>query len=268
VGRASDARSDVYSLGCLLYAMLTGGPPFSGDVSAAVLHQQVNADPPAPSRLRHEVPAGLDVLVLAMLAKAPEARPATAERVRDRLLALSAAGVGPTAAVPRVEASGRARPGAAAGAAATRPTRPGRAPPAVAAALADHRRRSIVMGLATALIALAALALLSGGGSSATRAANHTRARVSTHHAATHQAATQPAASTPPAHTSPKTPPKPAGPSDGRATPPGHGGEPPGQVKKHGGGGDSGGPGHGHGGPGGGPGGGDGGGQGNGNGGD
>ena len=85
LGQPVDARSDVYSLGCVLYEMLTGEPPFVADVSAAVLHQHVRVEP-KPARERNPaIPTALNDLVMQMLAKSPDDRPQTATEVRDRL---------------------------------------------------------------------------------------------------------------------------------------------------------------------------------------
>ncbi|MGP3954075.1 serine/threonine-protein kinase [Streptomyces sp. 7N604] len=74
MGGAAGPESDVYALGCVLYEMLCGHPPFSGD-PAAVVYQHVNAAPQPPAELRPDIPAALADFTLRMLAKDAAARP-------------------------------------------------------------------------------------------------------------------------------------------------------------------------------------------------
>ncbi|MEY9963053.1 hypothetical protein ABIA33_001079 [Streptacidiphilus sp. MAP12-16] len=86
-GRA-EPRSDLYALGCTLYAMLTGDAPFHGPTPLAVMTQHVSHRPRPVHELRPDVPVLLDGLVAALLAKDPAARPASAQEVYQRLLPL------------------------------------------------------------------------------------------------------------------------------------------------------------------------------------
>jgi len=80
-GQQVDERSDLYSLGCVLYSLLTGQPPFAGNHLWAILSQHLYAVPTAPQAIRPDIPLGLNDLVLAMLAKDPADRPAGASQV-------------------------------------------------------------------------------------------------------------------------------------------------------------------------------------------
>ncbi|WP_342372691.1 protein kinase [Propioniciclava soli] len=80
-GERATAASDVYALGGVLMAMLTGQPAFPGDHAVAVLHRQINDPVPWVRQRRPDVPATVDDLVHRMLAKNPEARPHTTEVV-------------------------------------------------------------------------------------------------------------------------------------------------------------------------------------------
>ncbi|HEY6420931.1 MAG TPA: protein kinase [Candidatus Binataceae bacterium] len=91
LGKPLEPRSDLYSLGAMLFEMLTGRPPFIGDDLMAILTQHVSAVPLPPSAFASQVPPALDDLVLRMLAKTPEARPASASAVRDLLRSMTSA---------------------------------------------------------------------------------------------------------------------------------------------------------------------------------
>ena len=181
LGDPVDGRSDIYSLGCVLYALLAGRPPFTGEAVAAVLNQHANV-PPSPLALdNRRVSPELAALVMQMLAKAPEDRPQSAAEVRDRL---GFAGsqrpttrpTEPIAPVPR------AAPDAAPTARLhdTTPTR-------LLAPAARHPRRRLIPAIVVAALALmivvAALALDGGAGQkratvprTATRPRTHTTA--------------------------------------------------------------------------------------------
>jgi beta-lactam-binding protein with PASTA domain/predicted Ser/Thr protein kinase len=85
-GDAVDARSDVYSLGCVLYEILTGEPPFIGDSPVAVAYQHVREDPIPPSKRHDGISPELDAVVLKALAKNPENRYQTAAEMRADLV--------------------------------------------------------------------------------------------------------------------------------------------------------------------------------------
>ncbi len=74
LGQGADGRSDLFSLGVVLYEMLTGAAPFSGDSVSNLMHQIATASTPAPSRSNSEVPPLLDLVVAKALAKKPEER--------------------------------------------------------------------------------------------------------------------------------------------------------------------------------------------------
>lgn len=96
-GGPVDGRSDLYSFGCTLYALLTGRPPFTGPSIAAFMNQHLHEPPPRPSELRPDIPAELENLVLGMLAKDPADRPSM-EEVLARLNALNSPAPAPPAA--------------------------------------------------------------------------------------------------------------------------------------------------------------------------
>jgi len=84
-GAPVTASSDLYSVGIVLYEMLTGKVPFSGDSAIEIAMKHLNELPKPPSKIRPEIPEDLDHVVLRALAKAPEDRYQTAEEFAEDL---------------------------------------------------------------------------------------------------------------------------------------------------------------------------------------
>ncbi|WP_433712741.1 Stk1 family PASTA domain-containing Ser/Thr kinase [Nocardia sp. CA-084685] len=85
-GETVDARSDVYSVGCVLFEILTGEPPFTGDSPIAVAYQHVREDPRLPSHVHNGVPRELDSVVLKAMSKNPANRYQSAAEMRADLI--------------------------------------------------------------------------------------------------------------------------------------------------------------------------------------
>lgn len=81
-GEQVDARSDLYSTGCLLYELLTVRPPFVGDSPVAVAYQHVREEPQAPSVFDPEITPEMDAIVLKALVKDPDYRYQSADEMR------------------------------------------------------------------------------------------------------------------------------------------------------------------------------------------
>ena len=177
-GSDVDARTDVYALGCMLYHMIAGKPPFAGDTDVAKMFAHMSQPPGSLSDARPDVPAALDEVIRTALAKEPEERQRSAGEFASAARraiegpptrAREATGIPPTETAREDEtvASRRAPPSidppvaetAAAPAAPTRarqPSEPVKRPAA--------RRRLLVGAAALALLGAVALALIVGGG--------------------------------------------------------------------------------------------------------
>jgi tRNA A-37 threonylcarbamoyl transferase component Bud32 len=100
-GVAVDPRSDVYSLGCVLYEMLTGRKPFTGDSALAIAYKHVREDPTPPSQVNPDIPPELEAVVTTAMAKDPAQRFPSGGAMQE---ALSAAATGEMPAMAAVGA--------------------------------------------------------------------------------------------------------------------------------------------------------------------
>src|SRR2546423_9118584 len=136
-GETAEERSDVYSLGCLIYEMVTGRPPFLGELDAALLLQHVSARPRPAQALVPGIPHTLDELVMQMLAKRAADRPPAA-RLAAALGRLAQGA--PAARVPRAPEKRASR----------------NATEKLAVLAPAPRRRRVKLGLAAALVGVIA----------------------------------------------------------------------------------------------------------------
>ncbi|WP_372351984.1 protein kinase [Streptomyces sp. KL116D] len=200
---AGDARTDLYAVGCVLYELLVGRPPFVGD-AAGVMFNHLHDVPLRPSRARSGVGPAVDRLVLDLMAKEPDERPADARAALERVLAVSAPADAPStspsappSARPSTEVPtnvsktpGPQEPSGPAAQAASGPARAvpdpapeddrphrtvphvvARTPPAAPPPPVRRSRRGLVLGIAAALLAVGVTAGVelrqSSGGESA-----------------------------------------------------------------------------------------------------
>jgi serine/threonine-protein kinase len=87
--RDLDQRSDIYSLGCILYEMLTGGPPYTARTITDLISQILSATMPSVRTVRPEVPAGLDAVISRAVAKKAKDRFGSMEEFSAALLSAS-----------------------------------------------------------------------------------------------------------------------------------------------------------------------------------
>ncbi len=156
-GEVVDARSDLYSTGCLLYELLTGRPPFTGDSPVSIAYQHVSEQPVPPSHVDPAVSPVLDTVVMRSLAKSPDDRYQSAAEFRSDVERVIA-GLPIAAAAPL-------RAGGAIGGAATEIFNPLTAQTsAVRSVEPPERKRSpwVWVGITVAIIGVAALALFLG----------------------------------------------------------------------------------------------------------
>jgi tetratricopeptide (TPR) repeat protein len=100
LGQSVDARADVFSLGVVLFEMLTGRRPFAGSDTVTVVHSMFTGDAPRVRSAVPEVPAELDGLIARMLAREPARRPSSARQVQDTLESLAPTGHGTVVTLP------------------------------------------------------------------------------------------------------------------------------------------------------------------------
>lgn len=84
-GARGDARTDIYSLGMILYEYLTGRLPYTGDSPLAIMNQHVNVRPPAMHQFRHDVPPALEEVIMKAIRRKPEERWPTMQAFIDAL---------------------------------------------------------------------------------------------------------------------------------------------------------------------------------------
>jgi serine/threonine-protein kinase len=145
-GETVDARSDVYAVGCVLYELLVGHPPFTGDNPVSVAYQHVREEARPPSELNPNVPDSVDAVIMKALAKNPENRYHSAGEMREDLIR---AARGQAVMAPAVMSAGD-RTQMLAGPDSTAPITP------IATSSSKRRPWLIALGVILALVAVTA----------------------------------------------------------------------------------------------------------------
>jgi eukaryotic-like serine/threonine-protein kinase len=156
VGDEADGRSDLFSLGVVLYEMLTGRSPFRGSTAVETLRRVISEHPPRVDFIRPGIPPQIAALVERLLAKVPEDRPASAAEVEEELEAIvSPTASHPTASVSDLPTVVEVRPDAVSRTLSRPPQTP-----ASTAGMSVLSRRRFFREIAVAVV----LAVLAGGG--------------------------------------------------------------------------------------------------------